>query len=168
MFLTGYVQDKNLLVKSTQYTQDCINEIRRISKRLSAPTLGNISMRDSIRDLVDSINVTKRLEIIYCAEQLNHVAVSEDLHLAIYRIVQEGLNNILKYAKAKSAWVRLELQNSHILLVIADDGVGFDTRKKRGGIGITNMMTRAENVNAKFSLVSAPGDGCEIKIAFPL
>ena len=168
MYLTGYVQDKNLLVKSTKYTQDCINEIRSISKRLSAPTLGNISLRDSIRDLVDSINDTKRLEIIYCAEQLNQVSVSEDLHLAIYRIVQEGINNILKYAKAKSAWVRLELPHNHILLVIADDGVGFDTRKKRGGIGITNMMTRAENVNAKFSLVSAPGDGCEIKIAFPL
>ena len=168
MYLTGYVQDKNLLVKSTQYTQDCINEIRSISKRLSAPTLGNISLRDSIRDLVDSINITRRLEIIYCAEQLTHTNVSEDLHLAIYRIVQEGLNNILKYAKAKSAWVRLELAEEGISLVIADDGVGFDTSKKRGGIGITNMMTRAENVNAKFSLVSAPGEGCEIRIVFPV
>src|SRR6478672_13568257 len=90
MYLTGYVQDKELLSKSAQYTQDCINEIRSISKRLSAPTLGRISMQDSVRELVDSINLTRRLEIIYMPKGVDGCCVSQDLHLAVYRIVQEG------------------------------------------------------------------------------
>jgi signal transduction histidine kinase len=167
MYLTGYVQDKELLVKSAQYTQDCINEIRSISKRLSAPTLGHISMQDSIRELVDSINLTQRLEILYLPKGVEQCCISQDLHLAVYRIVQEGLNNIIKYSQAKVACIELFRTKGKLHLQITDNGKGFDTTAKRLGIGITNMMTRAENLHGEFQLKSEPGKGCEISIAFP-
>jgi PAS domain S-box-containing protein len=168
MYLTGYLQDKELLVKSTQYTQDCINEIRNISKRLSAPTLGKISIKDSIKELINSINLTKRLEIIYLPHGIDQYAASEDLHLSLYRIVQESLNNIIKYSDAQVASVEIIRQEGSLILKICDNGKGFDTSTKRGGIGITNMKTRAENLNASFRLTSAPGRGCQIEICFPL
>lgn len=167
MYLTGYVQDKELLSKSAQYTQDCINEIRSISKRLSAPTLGRISMQDSVRELVDSINLTRRLEIIYMPKGVDGCCVSQDLHLAVYRIVQEGLNNILKYSQAKVACIELFRREQKLCLRITDNGQGFDTTAKRMGIGITNMKTRAENLHGEFHLKSEPGKGCEIEICFP-
>lgn len=167
MYMTGYVQDKELLVKSTRYTQECINEIRSISKRLSAPSLGRISLQDSIRELVDSINLSKRLEVIYIPQGLDNRCIPYDLHLTVYRIVQEGLNNIIKYSQAQVACIAIKRSGNTLCLTISDNGKGFDTKAKRTGIGITNMKTRAENLHGEFSITSAPGKGCEIKICFP-
>jgi PAS domain S-box-containing protein len=167
MYLTGYVQDKELLVKSTQYTQDCINEIRSISKRLSAPTLGKITLQESIRELIDSINLTKRVNISYNPVNIDNLPILEDLHLAIYRIVQESLNNIIKYSQAQTAIIQIELANDELILNIKDDGKGFDTTVRPAGIGITNMRTRAESLNGRFSIKSSPGHGCQVTIHFP-
>jgi signal transduction histidine kinase len=167
MYLTGYVQDRQLLVKATGYVQDCINEIRSISKRLSAPTLGKISLEDSIKELVSSINLTGRLEIIYVPKNLAMCQVSDDMHLAVYRIVQEGLNNIIKYSQAIIACIEITFEDQQLYLKISDNGKGFDTAAKRDGIGITNMKTRAENLQGTFQLKSAPGAGCEVTIVFP-
>jgi PAS domain S-box-containing protein len=168
MYLTGYIKDKQLLAKSSLYIQDCINEIRSISKRLSAPTLGKILLKDSIGELVESINLTKRIEISYIADGVDHHTISEDLHLAIYRIVQESLNNIIKYSYARAAVIEIMADESKLLLKISDNGKGFDEGKKSGGIGITNMKTRAENLNGNFQITSAPGQGCQIDVYFPL
>ena len=167
MYLTGLVQDKELLVRSAQYTQDCINEIRSISKRLSAPTLGKISLEDSIRELIDSVNLTKRTRIQYLPEMIDQCTITEELHLAIYRIVQEGVTNIIKYSNAEKAWIHIQQENGMLCLKIIDNGKGFDIHQKNEGIGITNMKTRAENLNASFQLTSAPGKGCAIVIYFP-
>ncbi|HWJ28241.1 MAG TPA: PAS domain S-box protein, partial [Flavisolibacter sp.] len=168
MYLTGYIKDKQLLAKSSIYIQDCINEIRSISKRLSAPTLGKISLTDSIGELVDSINLTKRIEISYLPKGIDHISFSDDLHLAIYRIVQESLNNIIKYSNAQAAFIEIKADDVQLLLKISDNGKGFEVSQKSGGIGITNMKTRAENLNGSFTLNSAPGEGCQIEVCFPL
>jgi signal transduction histidine kinase len=168
MYLTGYIKDKQLLAKSSLYIQDCINEIRSISKRLSAPTLGKISLTDSIGELVDSINLTKRIEISYLPQGIDHISFSDDLHLAIYRIVQESLNNIIKYSNAQAAFIEIKADDVQLFLKISDNGKGFVASQKSGGIGITNMKTRAENLNGSFTLNSAPGEGCQIEVCFPL
>lgn len=168
MFLTGYKEDKELLRKSTYYLQECINEIRSISKRLSAPTLGNISLNDSIKELVESINLTNRLEIEYLTSNLEHITVSQDMHLAIYRIVQEALNNIIKYAAASHVSIIINNTASSLCITITDNGIGFDPQLKRRGIGLTNMKTRADNLKGSFQLKTAPGKGCTIEICFPL
>ena len=168
MYATGYLQDKELLRKSTQYTQDCINEIRSISKRLSAPTLGKISLQDSINELVGSINLARRLKINFHSQGLVNRPITEDLHLAVYRIAQESLNNVIKYSDANEAFIKITCCDSKLCLAVTDNGTGFDPSTKRSGIGITNMKTRAENLNGSFTLNSAPGKGCEIQICFPL
>lgn len=167
MLLDGIGNSKDILQKSVHHLQSCINEIRSISKRLSAPTLGKISLEDSIRELVDSINLTNRLQIDFSTAGLKSKMIPQDLHLAIYRIIQEQLNNIIKYAEAKH--VSIQIQNSHagLLLQIEDDGKGFDTKAKRNGIGITNMETRAENMNGRLHIASEKGKGCRLTAKFP-
>ena len=167
MYLTGYVEDKNLLVKASQFTQECIDEIRSISKRLSAPTLGKILLHDSIKELVDSINLTKKLEIVYLPEGIDNLCVAEELHLAIYRIVQEALNNVIKHSQASSAIITINASPNQIILGIRDNGIGFDMETKSNGIGITNMRSRAESLHADFQLFSSIGQGCTIEISFP-
>lgn len=76
---------KELLQKSTQLLQDTINEIRGLSKRLSAPTLGHIRLKDSVGELVDAINATKRLTVQY-GNDVEELDVAEDVHVTVYRI----------------------------------------------------------------------------------
>lgn len=166
MLCDGIGDTQDILQKSIHHLQSCINEIRSISKRLSAPTLGKITLKESIEELVDSINITRRLQISYNISGLNQHVVPEDVHLAIYRIIQEQLNNIIKHADASKVSIELHNTGDDLLLQIVDDGKGFDTGAKRKGIGITNMETRTENMHGKLVIISAPGKGCTLKAKF--
>lgn len=168
MLRDGIGQPEELVEKSIYHLQSCINEIRSISKRLSAPTLGHISLQDSIKELVESINLIKRVNIIYTIDGYVNSVVSQEIHLAVYRIVQEQLNNILKYAEASFASIEISLKDHTLRLVIKDDGKGFDMTQKAEGIGITNMKSRAENLNGTFQIQSAPGQGCMVKVNIPI
>lgn len=126
MMLDGIGDSRDILNKSIRQLQNCINEIRSISKRLSAPSLGRISLADSILELVESINLTNRIDISSRIEGLDDRVIPQDLHLAIYRINQEQLNNILKYAEARHAWITNVNNEAGLVLTIADDGRGFD------------------------------------------
>lgn len=167
MLLDGIGDAKDILQKSIHHLQSCINEIRSISKRLSAPTLGKISLEDSIKELVDSINLTKRLQITFSISGIEMKIIPQDLHLAVYRIVQEQLNNIIKYAEAKHVSIDIHNCDEGLFLQIADDGKGFDINAKRNGIGITNMETRAENLNGKLEIASEKNKGCKLTVKFP-
>lgn len=168
MLRDGLGKQEDLLGKSIYHLQTCINEIRSISKRLSAPTLGHISLQDSIKELVESINLIRRVNIIYTIDGHISSIASQELHLAIYRIVQEQLNNILKYAEASYATIEISLKDHTLSLMIKDDGKGFDMAQKKEGIGITNMKSRAENLNGNFHINSAPGQGCMVKVSIPI
>ncbi len=89
------------------------------------------------------------------------------MHLTIYRIIQEQLNNILKHANAQHVFIEISNTVQHLSLIIRDDGDGFDPNDKRRGIGITNMITRAENMNGKLQLQTAPGKGCVLAVTLP-
>ncbi|HUC82690.1 MAG TPA: ATP-binding protein, partial [Flavisolibacter sp.] len=102
------------------------------------------------------------------AVQMANKEVEPELHLALYRILQEHLTNVLKHAKAASVEVKLSGKNGLLALDVTDDGVGFDTTKKRSGIGITNMRTRAESLGGTFVLNSMPGKGTSLSVTFSM
>lgn len=166
MLLEGMGDQKEILNRSVKHLQNCINEIRSISKRLSAPTLGKISLDDSIKELVDSVNLTGRVSIMYYVDGINDCVISQDLHLAIYRIIQEHLNNILKYAEADLVSIELSFSNKTLSLAITDEGIGFDVHKKSAGIGLTNMRSRAEHMGGVLKIESEPGSGTSLFVSF--
>lgn len=168
MVYEGMGDEKELVRKAGQLLQHCIDEIRSISKRLSAPTIGEISLEDSIKELVESINLTNRIEIIYSGQEISGLQISQEVHLAVYRIIQEQLNNIIKYAAASLVFITLRTADDQLILQINDNGKGFDVNARRSGIGITNMQTRAENLSGTFVLRSAKGEGCQLRVEFPL
>jgi signal transduction histidine kinase len=103
-------------------------------------------------------------------------AVPSDKRLALaievnlYRIVQEALNNIAKHAKASSVGVMLEKLEDKIVLIIEDDGVGFDLEEKANeakGLGLIGMGERAALVNGEIEIESAIGSGTTIFVRVP-
>lgn len=167
MLFDGIGDSKEILQKSIHHLQSCINEIRSISKRLSAPTLGKITLGESVKELVESINLTKRLQIKSIITGLEKKIIPQDFHLTIYRIVQEQLNNIIKYADAKNVSIVIQNTPDKFFLQIEDDGKGFNVKAKRKGIGITNMETRTENMHGKLEIISSLGKGCKLIACFP-
>jgi PAS domain S-box-containing protein len=168
MVRDGVVDPEAVLDKCAGLLQDSINEIRSLSKRLSAPSLGRIRLADSVKELMDAVTATRKFAVELDTRSVADLEVSHDLHLAVYRILQEHLTNVLKHAGAGKVTVTLNCQEDHIHLRVVDDGKGFTPSRKHNGIGIANMITRAESLNGTLSLLSAPGKGCELVVSIPL
>lgn len=167
MVLDGVGEPHVILPRSINYLQSCINEIRSLSKRLSAPTLGKISLRESVKDLIESINETSKVKITYEMSGLSESVLKREVHLGVYRILQEQLHNVIKHSEASEVLVQLEHKLETISLVVADNGKGFAVKDTKNGIGLVNMQTRAESLNGTFELESHPGRGCKIKVILP-
>jgi signal transduction histidine kinase len=82
--------------------------------------------------------------------------------------VQEQINNIIKHSHAKNATIQLALRSGHILLIVKDDGIGFDSSKTSGGIGLRNISHRVGLYDGVIKIISAPGKGCTLEITIPL
>ena len=91
--------------------------------------------------------------------------VDEAIKINLYRIAQEAVFNIIKYAKAEKVIVRLKKEKEKIELKIVDDGYGFDTNKKQKGIGLKNMYSRAKTIGAEISIQSILTKGTEITLS---
>ena len=167
MVLEGVGQAKAILPRTLKHLQDCINEIRSLSKRLSAPTLGKISLEESVTDLIESINETNKVKITYSIKGLADPVLKKELHLGIYRILQEQLHNVIKHSEASEVLIQLEQEREVIRLLVTDNGKGFVVNNRKSGIGLVNMQTRAESLNGTFKLHSHPGMGCKVEVVLP-
>jgi signal transduction histidine kinase len=82
------------------------------------------------------------------------------LHVAVYRIAQEALNNVARHARAESAWVELELSPARVRLTVRDDGRGFDPGPRGAThLGLRSMRERAAEAGAELTIDSATGSG---------
>jgi signal transduction histidine kinase len=97
-------------------------------------------------------------------------SIPEDYKSVIYRIVQESLNNAVKYSKAKTISVSLLQAHNAIHLLIVDDGVGFDPSDIQGklGMGLVGMRERAESVDGRIRIDTGVDQGVQIRASFPL
>jgi signal transduction histidine kinase len=106
-----------------------------------------------------------------CFVSQRNTRLEPTAELGLYRITQELLNNALKYAEAKTIAVQLIRHETTVVLMVEDDGVGFDTsdlKKNMQGIGFKNVMARVESLGGSFSLESAEGEGVLASIEIPL
>jgi len=89
--------------------------------------------------------------------------------LCLYRVIQEGLQNIAKHSGAKLASITLQGLSNGIRLLIEDKGVGFDPEevRKKAGIGLSSMRERVQMLNGEISFASKPGQGTKIEAFIP-
>ena len=158
---------EELAERSIKNLQLAINEIRKISKSLVPPVMDNNGLIDSVHDLIENIRVVNPFAINfqYEKEQLRNVTPQQQL--ALYRIVQEQFNNIIKHAQAHNVSIELFEKNNCIDLLIQDDGKGFDPRERRKGVGLSNILSRIELFDGKLEVISSKGHGCQLKIHVP-
>ena len=107
--------------------------------------------------LVSSIDSGIKWDIMTNAVKIN-----------LYRVVQESLQNINKYASAKTIKVEFKKGVDNLLLQISDDGVGFNVKKAKKGIGLQNMLSRINECNGVFEIQSRKGEGTIITVTIPI
>jgi signal transduction histidine kinase len=156
-----------MLVKSLGIIDECISEIRTICKSLVPPSLGEVSLKESLEALTLPLKLAD-MSTRLIVHNMREDDLSDALKISVYRIVQEQLNNIIKHSSATNVIVCLRQKPGKLLLKIEDDGVGFDPNTKKSGIGITNILNRSNTFNGKAVIDSSPGKGCRLHISFSI
>jgi len=141
-----------------------IDEIRKLSRALIIPGFIKSGLKQSVQDLICHILKAKKICINLDMDKLDEGYLSEPLKINLYRIIQEQLNNILKYAEASVVTIRIHNSGDSIMLSINDNGKGFDTNSGRSGVGITNINSRAGLFNGRVEIDSSPGNGCCLNV----
>ena len=107
--------------------------------------------------LISSIEPSIQWDLISNATKIN-----------LYRIIQECLQNINKYANANTITIKLKKEENNLILEIVDDGIGFNGNKAKKGIGLQNIRSRAQECNGTAEINSKLGEGTTIKVAIAL
>ena len=144
-------------------------DIRKISHALMPSALERLGLLDALEQFCMQIQHSSGIEIDF---QYYHFEkrLPQRLELLIYRIIQELLNNILKYADAKEVILQLSKNESFISITVEDDGKGFDVNaiKNKDGIGLNSMQQRITLLGGTMDIDAAIGKGTAINIELPI
>jgi two-component system sensor histidine kinase UhpB len=163
--LEHYDKRTELISMCLKNTLLAIEEVRKLSKALILHgNLKELGLILSVEELIKDIQSASPVRIVLHDQSFEESYLTEEQKMTIYRIVQEQINNILKHAEASMVIIKLNTVDDQISLLIADNGKGFDTRARRKGIGIINIISRAQIFNGKVEIDSSPGNGCRLKV----
>lgn len=152
--------------KAAEHIHMAIEEIRKLSKSLVSPSAADLGIIETINDMIGDIKWAQKIEVCFNHGGIDETKLDYGLKLTIYRIVQEQLTNILKYADANKIGITIKEEEKKIILTISDNGKGFDPATKRKGIGFNNIINRADVFNGKVDIQAAPGEGCTVRVEF--
>lgn len=141
----------NMAIKSISHI---INEVRQMSRSLVPPSLGDLGLIESVTELCFSLKRTQAFNIRFYHNNFKEESLHQNQRLMIYRIIQEQINNIIKHADAKSVILKLTFEGKNILLDIADNGKGFDINTSKKGLGLINIINRADLYNGKVEIIT--------------
>lgn len=173
LFILNKKKDDETIQKCISHINDIQNiekEVRSIAHEL---TNNLISVKSNFNSVLKELfQEQKELYSSKCNcfidESINWETIPTVVKINIYRILQESLNNVNKYANAETIDVSISLIQTNLVLKIVDDGVGFNVNKNKKGIGLQNMYERAENIGAEFSIDSELNLGTKITLIYNL
>ena len=146
---------KTLLMQS-------ISEIRQLSARMKPPSFTGRTLLKSLKDLAANINRVNTIEFRFDTVEFDETRLCAEQKLMMYRIVQEQVNNIIKYAAATHIVITLKIADDEVKISVSDDGKGFDTSEVKTGIGLRNIQSRLQVYNGRMNIKSSLGNGCTL------
>lgn len=156
-------------IQSIQQASDqALRELRLLLYELRTERLARKGLVGALRERFQTVEHRADIAGGVHAAALNGLPVP--LEEAFYRVALEALNNALRHSRAKRVDVSLVIDDGHLLMTIADDGVGFDpaTAIHAGGIGLESMHKRIGKVDGQLQLLSRPGEGTRVVARAPL
>jgi len=154
-------------------TIQALRDIKNISHGLMPGILASLGLSPSLRELFNEVKEHRDIKINYFVRNVPK-RFDQAKELAVYRIVQEALTNIVKHAKAKNVFVNLLKKGNAISLSVEDDGIGFDRDKAmkiskgKGPLGLIIMRERVIQLGGEWSIESQIGKGTHVLAEIPL
>lgn len=159
---------EDLINRSAANISEIIQEIRQLSRSLVPYSITDLGMVAAVNDLIETLQLVNVIDIRFEYAGELEETLSPSLKVTLFRIIQEQLNNIIKHAYANSVFIQLQNRGSFVNLVVKDDGAGFEMKTVKRGIGISNILSRANMFDGKAAIISKPGKGCKLSVQIPL
>ncbi len=158
-------QTLDLLAHMVENLNNAIALGRRIIEDLRPSTLANLGLESTLEILAREFSEQSGVAV-HCA--LEAVSLAPNTELVVYRLVQEAITNITKYARASNVWISLKQSGDQVVVQVRDDGVGFNLEEDTGSaFGLLGMRYRVEAERGALRVVSAPGKGTQIEASLP-
>ena len=160
---------KGSLSELQTLVQQAMTNLRRMIRGLRPIYLEDLGVVNSLEMLVQEMGQTANIPIAYKVRGQER-GMDAQKAMSVYRIVQESLNNVIRHAEAKHAWVELDFTDSEVFVQIRDDGKGFVVPAnpaefpEKGHFGLLGLQERAEIINAELKILSTPGQGTIITL----
>jgi signal transduction histidine kinase len=158
------------LVQARDLATQILGDVRRIARDLRPAVLDELGLGPALEALCSTFTEQHGIHAEAYHLDVNCPCRSVMIDLALYRIVQEALNNVARHSGATQVGVVLACRNAVVTVQVEDNGIGFDTRKLRsehGGLGIIGMRERAALLGGTVSVESRPGHGTTVYVGIP-
>ncbi|MDF9406933.1 MAG: Signal transduction histidine-protein kinase/phosphatase DegS [Pelotomaculum sp. PtaB.Bin013] len=160
------------LVALQELVRSSLTDVRKIIFDLRPMVLDDLGLAPAIKRYLSDYNdqLGVQIEFLFIGPQKR---LESSVEVALFRIIQEAVNNIRKHARAKSAIVKMEMLPEKINIYVKDDGTGFDLNKvmadgERDGYGLIGIRERVQLLKGEFNITTAPGRGTSIGISVPV
>ncbi|MEJ1242005.1 ATP-binding protein [Chryseolinea sp. T2] len=162
------IEEVDKLIKET------IKEVRRVTFNLKPTVLGDYGLQAGLKVYIQEMGKLTDVALVYETHgQMERLP--QKIENNAFRIIQEAVNNAIKYANASQITVALEKNDDECVITVTDNGQGFDTRlieersvNIESGRGFFNMYERTEYINGKIEIESHPGEGTRVLLRVPI
>lgn len=146
------------------------DDVRYMAYRFHPSILDDLGLKAALQRLLDDFSARTGVKALFVHQPLDH-QLDKTASTALYRVVQESLSNIARHAKATRVEVEVTVEEEEVVVVVRDDGKGFDqltVERCEGGLGLLNMRERLLSVQGTCEVESSPGKGTTVSLYVPL
>jgi signal transduction histidine kinase len=165
-------RQKNLLLGARDVAVGVLENLRKMAVELRPPVLDDLGITAAMGKYIAGFKAQHHIDVLFSAPS-GQIPITNEISLALYRILQESLTNIAKHAHATRVQIDILLENGTVRMLIADNGIGLcpgvlDTARKNNRLGLYGMKERAELLGGNLDFESANRKGTRITVKLPL
>jgi signal transduction histidine kinase len=156
-------------------TKQLIKEVRKVTFNLKPPVLGDYGLQAALRVFTKEIGKLIDIKLTFHSEEEEIPRLTQKIENNIFRIIQEAINNAIKYSEAETIEISLQQNKHELVLIVTDKGKGFNEKilasrnaNIESGRGFFNMYERTEYINGNLEINSQPGKGTSVILTVPL
>ncbi len=146
-----------------------LDNLHRLAMRLRPASLDRLGLVPALRQHLETFRQQSGINVHFEVQGMEGERLSPEVEIALYRVVQEALSNVLRHAQAENVGVVIQRRSETVQAIIEDDGVGFDVEEAgaRGRLGVLGMRERVEMLGGRLTLETAPGAGVTLYVEVP-
>jgi signal transduction histidine kinase len=156
----------SFLAQAKRLGSTALQDVRHSVSAMRSDPLQGRSLEEAIASLI--LEFQRSTGITPISNLMVGCPIPPEMTPALYRIVQEALTNICKYAEANEIKINLQISSNQLELIIQDNGKGFNVKQNISGFGLQGMRERTLALGGKFEINTSPGEGCKITAKFKL